>query len=137
MKSRQEISLEEYVKVIHIEAMASLDILKKQIVPACIGYSKELAETVALKTSIGVDAPAEVAKVRELTEKTAELISLQGALEAAVDGCPADTTECAMYDHETVIPAMEAARKVADELELLVAKKAWPFPTYADLLFYV
>ena len=137
MKSRQEISLEEYVKVIHIEAMASLDILKKQIVPACIGYSKELAETVALKKSIGVDAPAEVAKVRELTEKTAELISLQGALEAAVDGCPADTTECAMYDHETVIPAMEAARKVADELELLVAKKAWPFPTYADLLFYV
>ena len=80
MKSRQEISLEEYVKVIHIEAMASLDILKKQIVPACIGYSKELAETVALKKSIGVDAPAEVAKVRELTEKTAELISLQGAL---------------------------------------------------------
>ena len=137
MKSRQEISLEEYVKVIHIEAMASLDILKKQIVPACIGYSKELAETVALKKSIGVDAPAEVAKVRELTEKTAELISLQGALEAAVDGCPADTTECAMYDHETVIPAMEAAREVADELELLVAKKAWPFPTYADLLFYV
>ena len=137
MKSRQEISMEEYVKVIHIEAMASLDILKKQIVPACISYSKELAETVALKKSIGVDAPAEVAKVRELTEKTAELISLQGALEAAVDGCPADTTECAMYDHETVIPAMEAARKVADELELLVAKKAWPFPTYADLLFYV
>ena len=137
MKSRQEISMEEYVKVIHIEAMASLDILKKQIVPVCIGYSKELAETVALKKSIGVDAPAEVAKVRELTEKTAELISLQGALEAAVDGCPADTTECAMYDHETVIPAMEAARKVADELELLVAKKAWPFPTYADLLFYV
>ncbi|MCI7736174.1 MAG: glutamine synthetase type III, partial [Clostridiales bacterium] len=137
MKSRQEISLEEYVKVIHIEAMASLDILKKQIVPACIGYSKELAETVALKKSIGVDAPAEVAKVRELTEKTAELIGLQDTLEAAVDGCPADTTECAMYDHEAVIPAMEAARKVADELELLVAKKAWPFPTYADLLFYV
>ena len=137
MKSRQEISLEEYVKVIHIEAMASLDILKKQIVPACIGYSKELAETVALKKSIGVDAPAEVAKVRELTEKTAELIGLQDALEAAVDGSPADTTECAMYDHEAVIPAMGAARKVADELELLVAKKAWPFPTYADLLFYV
>ena len=137
MKSRQEISLEEYVKVIHIEAMASLDILKKQIVPACIGYSKELAETVALKKSIGVDAPAEVSKVRELTEKTAELIGLQDTLEAAVDGCPADTTECAMYDHEAVIPAMEAARKVADELELLVAKKAWPFPTYADLLFYV
>ena len=129
--------MEEYVKVIRIEALASLDILKKQIVPACISYSKELAETVAVKKSIGVDAPAEVAKVKELTEMTAELIAKQEALEAAVAGCPEDATACGMYDHETVIPAMEAARKVADALEMKVAKKAWPMPTYADMLFYV
>ena len=42
-----------------------------------------------------------------------------------------------MYEYETVIPAMEAARKVADELELKVGKAYWPMPTYADLLFYV
>jgi glutamine synthetase type III len=42
-----------------------------------------------------------------------------------------------MYEHEAVIPAMEAARKVADELELKVDKKYWSMPTYADLLFYV
>ena len=137
MKSRQEISMEEYVKVIHIEAMATLDILKKQIVPACIAYSKELAETVAVKKSIGVDAPAETAKVKELTDMTAELIARQDALEAAVAACPEDATACGLYDHETVIPAMEAARKVADALELKVAKRVWPFPTYADMLFYV
>ena len=69
-----------------------------------------------------------------------ELLSPAGsmeALEAAVAGCPEDATACGMYDHETVIPAMEEARKVADALELKVAKRAWPFPTYADMLFYV
>ena len=137
MKSRQEITIEEYVKTIHIEALTSLDMLKKQIVPACIGYSKELAETVAVKKSIGVEAPAEVAKVQALTAKTAELIQKQEALEAAVDGAPEACVDKAMYCHEAVIPAMEAARKVADELEMMVSKKAWPFPTYADLLFYV
>ena len=137
MKSRQEITMEEYVKVINIEALTSLDMLKKQIIPACIGYSKELAETVAVKKSIGVSAPVEAAKVQELTDMTAELCGLTDALEAALAGAPEDVTACGMYDHETVIPAMEAARKVADALELKVAKKAWPVPTYADLLFYV
>ena len=137
MKSRQEITMEEYVKVINIEALTSLDMLKKQIIPACIGYSKELAETVAVKKSIGVSAPVEAAKVQELTDMTAELCGLTDALEAALAGAPEDVTACGMYDHETVIPAMEAARKVADALELKVAKKAWPVPTYADMLFYV
>ena len=50
---------------------------------------------------------------------------------------PEELNERAMYEHETVIPAMEAARKVADELELKVGKAYWPMPTYADLLFYV
>ena len=137
MKSRQEITMEEYIKVINIEALTSLDMLKKQIIPACIGYSKELAETVAVKKTIGVSAPVEAAKVQELTDMTAELCGLTDALEAALAGAPEDVTACGMYDHETVIPAMEAARKVADALELKVAKKAWPVPTYADMLFYV
>ena len=96
-----------------------------------------LAEGVAAKKSIGVDAPAEVAAVRELTDKTAELMALEEKLKDAVAGEPEELNERAMYEHETVIPAMEAARKVADELELKVGKAYWPMPTYADLLFYV
>ena len=137
MKSREEIGLEEYGKVIHIEALASLSMLKKQIIPAAISWSKEMADGVAVKKSIGVNAPGETAKVQELTDLTAELMDLTGALEAAVAGEPEELTARAMYAHETVIPAMEAARKVADSLETKVAKKAWPMPTYADMLFYV
>ena len=137
IKSRQDINMEEYAKVIHIEALTSLDMLGKMIVPACTAYSKMLAEGVAAKKSIGVDAPAEVAAVRELTDKTAGLMALEGKLKDAVAGEPEELNERAMYEHETIIPAMEAARKVADELELKVGKAYWPMPTYADLLFYV
>ncbi len=137
MKSRQEIIIEEYAKAIRIEALTSLDMLSKQIVPACIAYSKELAETVAVKKSIGIDAPAEAKKAQELTRLTAELIDKQEALRAAVAGEPEDMTERALYDHASVIPAMEAARAVADALETQVAKRCWPMPTYGDMLFYV
>ncbi|MGN0997833.1 MAG: glutamine synthetase type III, partial [Candidatus Ventricola sp.] len=137
MLSRQEISLEEYAKVIHIEAMTSLHMLQKQIIPAAVTWSKELADGVAVKKSIAVDAPAETAQVKEITELTAALAEKTAALSAAVDAEPQETAERAMYEHEAVIPAMEAARKLADALEMKVAKRCWPMPTYADLLYYV
>lgn len=137
MKSREEIGLEEYAKVIHIEALTSLSMLRGQIIPAGIAWARELANGVAVKKSIGVDAPCETAKVRELTDLTAELTELADVLEAAVEGEPQELAARAMYAHETVIPAMEAARRSADRLETRVAKRLWPMPTYADMLFYV
>ena len=50
---------------------------------------------------------------------------------------PAELNARGLYQHEVVIPAMERARAIADDLEHRVAKKYWPMPTYADLLFYV
>ena len=137
MKSREEIRLEEYAKTIHIEALTAADMLGKQIIPAAIEYSGKLAETVAAKKAIGVDAPAEAAMVKDLTEKTAALVEKRAALEAAIAGVPDGVEGAARYYHDTVIAAMEAARAIADELEMLVGKKYWPFPTYGDMLFYV
>ena len=137
MKSRQEILLEEYAKTIHIEALTAADMLGKQIIPAVIEYSGKLAKTVAAKKAIGVDAPAEAAMVKTLTEKTAALVEKRAALEAAIAGVPDGVEGAARYYHDAVIAAMEAARAIADELEMLVGKKYWPFPTYGDMLFYV
>ena len=137
IKSRQDINMEEYTKVVHIEALTMIDMLGKMIVPSCVAYSKMMAEGVAAKKSIGIEAPAEAAQVKLLTEKTADLMTLKADLENVVAGEPDGLDERAMYEHEAVIPAMEAARKVADELELKVDKKYWSMPTYADLLFYV
>ena len=137
MKSREEIALEEYCKVIHIEAMTSLSMLKKLIVPVAMTYSAEVARSVDAKKRIGVDAPREIEKVQEITELTDALIEKTQALDAAVNGEPAALVERAVYAHEEIICAMEEARKVADLLEMKIEKKAWPMPTYADMLFYV
>ena len=123
--------------LLHNEALTLIDMLGKLIVPACAAYSKQLAEGVAAKAGIGVDAPAEAAQVRLLTEKTAELIERTERLKAVVAAEPEELNARAMYEHEAVIPAMEAARQVADELEGRVGKEYWPMPSYADLLFYV
>ena len=137
IKSRQDINMEEYTKVVHIEALTMIDMLGKLIVPSCVAYSKMMAEGVAAKKSIGIEAPAEAAQVKLLTEKTADLMTLKADLENVVAGEPDGLDERAMYEHEAVIPAMEAARKAADKLEMKVDKKYWSMPTYADLLFYV
>ena len=48
-----------------------------------------------------------------------------------------DMVERAKYYNRTVFAIMNELRKPADELELLVDKDIWPFPTYADILFYI
>ncbi|MGI5929624.1 glutamine synthetase III [Pseudoflavonifractor sp.] len=135
--SRQEIAQEEYAKTILIEARTSLDILHKQIIPACMAYSTQVAQGAAVKGSIGVSADGEIALVRTITGKTSALMERTEALDKAVTAVPESVKESARYCAETVLPAMEAARAVADQLELLVDRAHWPFPTYRDLLFYV
>ena len=135
--SRQEIAQEEYTKTILIEARTSLDILHKQIIPACMAYSTQVAQGAAVKGSIGVSAEGEIALVRTITDKTSALMERTEALDKAVAAMPEDVKESARYCAETLLPAMEAARAIADQLELLVDRAHWPFPTYRDLLFYV
>ena len=135
--SRQEIALEEYAKTITIEARTSLDILRKQIIPACMAYSTQVAQGAAVKSSIGVSAEGEIALVRTITDKTSALMERAEVLDKAVAAVPGTVKESARYCAEAVLPAMEAARAIADQLELMVDRAHWPFPTYRDLLFYV
>ena len=137
--SREEILLDEYGKTINIEAHTMLDMLRKLILPACVKYSKEVAEGVAIKKQIGVDAPAEATLVRTITEKTAALAQAERTLTEKAAGVPARSIARirARYYRDEVLPAMEEARRIADELEGLVAKDAWPMPTYSDILFYI
>ena len=138
MKSREEIQLDEYAKVIRIEALTMLDMLKKDIVPACLSYTHELSDTAIAKKSIGVDAATETEMVRALYDETRKLIEAQNALEDALTNAPdGDVEALATYQHDVILPAMEQARAYADRLESMVPKKYWPMPTYADLLFYV
>ena len=140
MNSRFEILNEEYSKTIHIEALTMHDMIVQQILPATTFYATSLAQAInqkktampELKCSTECELLSKVSRLTdELSEKTA-------ALDAAVEkGAGYSGAELAHYSRRNIVPAMEEARKIADELELLVGKHYWPFPTYGDILFYV
>ncbi len=138
--SRYEIILESYCKVIGIEANTMLDMAKKDILPAVSAYSKELADTAIAKHSLIKDCACSYEEeiLKEISELTSELYKAVKALEDAVDkATESDVLKLALYYKDVIIPAMDAVRAPADKLELITAKKYWPFPTYGDLLFGV
>ena len=141
MRSRYEIMLENYCKTLNIEALTMLDMIKKEILPSVFAYVKDLTETAAAKQGLGGDLPCEV-------EKTliGKLSSLSGCLYKKTEKLESilldvknysDIKAQADYFKDTVFPAMQEARAVADELEVLTGEEYWAFPTYGALLFQV
>ena len=138
VETRGEIMMEEYNKTLHIEMLTMLEMAKQEILPACLAYTKSVAEGVAVKKSLGINAPNEEKAVKELTALTEELMDKIDTLNNASENLPAvDAYETGMYYKNNVIPAMEDLRKTADTLEAMVGKDYWPFPTYTDLLYSI
>ena len=139
LQSREEILYETYAKTINIEALTMIDMASKQIIPAVVSYTKELADTVIAVAQAGVEPTVQ----RELLDKVnLHLKEMQQALkelQEAEDKVQkiANAKEKAFFYSEVVTAAMGKLRTPADQLEVLVDKKVWPFPTYADLLFEV
>ena len=138
MESREEALLEEYYKTLHIEALTMSDMVREEILPACVNYQSDLAKTVKNKKEAGITGGMEADLLGRVSALTEELYTKGLALDAAVAQAPsADAETVANYYHDTILPAMDAVREPADQLEMLVGKKYWPFPTYSDILFYV
>lgn len=141
MYSRYEILMEEYSKTLNIEALAMLDIAKKQILPAVITYSKELCDCINAKKMAcdAINADAEIDLVKKISDLTAEMYDKINKLDEKVAQVKeiSDTTKLAVFYNKEVLPVMNELRAVADELEIMVAKKVWPFPTYGDLIFSI
>lgn len=141
MRSRCELLTENYNKVINIEALTSIEMLRKDIVPAAYTYLKRLSETgLAIKKLIG-DSECDTISgtVKELCTLTGELQAKATALEETLAEVQSieDATEASFAFHNKVLAAMEDARAVADTLESKIGEKYWPYPTYGDLLFGV
>lgn len=137
VETRAEIMMEEYNNTLHIEMLTMLEMAKQEILPACLEYTRVLAEGASVKKSIGIAAPRECDKVKRLTNLTEELMERIEALELATDVPQTDAFEIGLYYKDKVIPAMEALRATADILEAEVGKKYWPFPTYTELLYHI
>jgi len=139
--SRFEIGLENYCKLCNIEAVTMYKLVKKNILYVATSYAGEISEAAAAKTAFlpEADCSYERDTVLRLSEISAGLhkkvTELYDALIEA--GEKQDVFEKAGFFKDAVLTKMEELRKLTDELELIVSRKHWPFPTYGDLLFSV
>lgn len=137
MRSRMEITLEEYQKVIHIEAAAMSEMLHREVLPACIRYSSKLADDVVMKERIGIEDESVRDLCRRITMLIAELSDAVASLDDVSAKTSDDAEKAARDAVDRIVPAMEKARAISDKLETIVDKSFWPMPTYSEILFYV
>jgi len=139
MRSRQEIYIENYLKTIRIEALTMREMAGRDILPAVIAYSGEVAQGASAKAALGVVPAAEkklVAKLCEGAEKIQNGLDRLNAAIAKVDSCSSQL-EAALSCRDLICPAMEDLRADIDAMELIVAAEKWPYPTYGEMLFSV
>lgn len=137
--SRYEILMEEYVKVLNIEALTMVNMSKKEILPAISNYTKQLADTILLKQQ--VLSTNKSLYEQEILEQTTTLLNqayettlkLEENLKQAQE--IEDFEKQALFYKDNIIIKMNELRVACDKLETLTDEKLWPFPTYGKLLF--
>ena len=138
--SRTEILLENYTKVINIEALTMVDMAKKQIYPAVMDYTKDVCSALASMKSVGIENPTQEKLANKLSSSLKCLDAAVGELEQALinaKDASEDIYKLSRFYRDEVFSKMQSLRAVADELETIVSEKYWPFPVYSDLLFRV
>jgi len=133
IESRYEILLDHYSKTINVEALTLIDMMERQLLPSTLGYALKLAE-ISEKTG----SKAAKARLKQVTALADNMDSRLAALKDAANTAVVDSPlETAMNYRENVVAAMEAARSIIDETELIIPADVWPVPVYSDMLFRV
>jgi len=140
--SRYEIMMEAYCKTLHIEALTMIDMVKGEIIPACLDYQRELIDLLRQKKTYGgnnIDCTLEEHFLNGITKLSACLLTKLTALEKTVleSSQEREILAQATFYRDKIFTAMSELRLIVDELETMVAKKHWPIPTYAELLYSV
>ncbi|GHV80041.1 glutamine synthetase [Spirochaetia bacterium] len=140
-ESRYHIYLEKYSKQINIEAGVMIEMARRSIFPAVTTYAASLARDAASLAAIGAASSSQEKRAKKIAELAGELYDDAAKLEtvlteaqSAALGAEEVFAQAKVY-FEKVKPAMEILRSKGDALERLVAKGAWPFPGFEELLF--
>ena len=139
LESREEILYETYAKTINIEALTMINMANKKYIPAVVGYTKTLADTVIAVREAGADPFVQAELLGEVSVLLADARKALKELERATAEASAmqDVKAQAFFYKDTVKEAMDALRIPVDALEMLVDKKVWPVPSYGELIFEV
>ena len=139
LRSRTDILLDNYSKVINIEALTMIDIVRKKILPTVLRYSREICETGIVKQSLGIPADVEKDIASELSGLTEGIYKETNDLEekvAEAQKLPSGLDSARFYRDE-VFPQMQSLRATVDEAEVNVSDDVWPLVPYTTLLFSV
>lgn len=136
---RADIILENYSKILHIEALTLIEMIKRDVIPAVEKYTDKLCKTVINKRAVckSLDCTAEQETIERLSTLSSKLYLLTGELEDALTQAQNEhgLLETARLYHDKVLWLMSNIRSAADSAEELCDRSAWPYPSYGDMLF--
>ncbi|OPY73468.1 MAG: Glutamine synthetase [Syntrophorhabdus sp. PtaU1.Bin002] len=137
LHSRYEIYVETYAKQINIEALAAIEMVKRQFIPAATEYATFLADSIGSFKSLSVSASVQEDLLKKLTPLLASSYKNLAKLEAVATKAQniEDTVKKAEAYRDKVFTAIQDLRKDIDNLEMIVPKDMWPVPGYTELLF--
>lgn len=139
-RSRYEVKLEKYNKLMNIEAKTMEVMARRTYLPVISAYATKIAKGITTVTAAMPDEPMQHER-RELATLTEGVDAIYCGLDALHEAheaaeAIADSQERANAYAHKVRPAMDALRAAVDAMEPIVARDYWPVPTYDDLLFY-
>ena len=139
LAARYKMKLDNYCKVIRIEAQTMQEMVWQDILPAASAYSKQLSDTAIVKAQLGIDNSFEKDQAAKISTLMSETVKNAQALADAAESADeySDNYTRASVFRDKVLPAQEALRASIDGLEINTAKQFWPYPTYGDILFSV
>ncbi|MGN0994535.1 MAG: glutamine synthetase III, partial [Butyricicoccus sp.] len=138
LEARHEIMLENYVKLVNIEALTMLDMARKDVLPAVSGYIHRLTSAALAKKELGdVDMEYELESARHLSQLASEAHRCVHRLDDALASATGDSLTLARSYRDGVLTAMNALRAAVDEMEVYTDASCWPYPSYGAMLFSV
>ncbi len=140
--ARYEILLENYSKVIAIEAQTMINMAKKDIFPAVSKFTGMLADTITKKQAVSsaIKVDAELKLLTNMSELLSDFASVTQKLEENLDNAKNhrhDPLELAKYYRDSVLSVMNELREIGDSMEEDMASDYWPYPSYGDMLYSV
>ena len=140
VKSRYEVKLEQYSKLLNIEGRTMSHMTKRKIAPAVSSYADQVASTIIDKKAAcpDIDPAGDTKLLRELNDGSNRMATATAKLDAALEKAQGTTDVLAQARsfHDDVLTAMDELREICDEMENIVSTEAWPLPTYNKMLFY-
>ncbi len=135
-EARMDTSYAHYAQALLIEARCMALMAGRQLLPAAMKWSGQLA---AARQSVG-DAGGDATAHAEAMDRVCDLIGqarrAQAQLARSVQEIEAieDERDRAAAARDRLLPEMAALREPADALEQCVDAPLWPWPTYAEMM---